>query len=275
MWTDPVITDSAADQRFRQQAKALGLDPDSKWVGGYVPVAAREIRHLLAAYAGEIEGQRLLEFGCNYGASAIVAAKMGAEVTAIDVDEEAIALARLNAERYGAGAAVDFRHVPDTRHIPFPDESFDIVLAISVLKYVRREELADILLELRRLLRPDGLLLVSGTASRLAPREVHSGRWFVNYWPRWVDRKLMGRTSEFQRGLNPLRLVRAFTDYENLDRADRGARWCAARKAMGQSPAKLRAARWLARLAAPLGLSVGMVGSSFSAAWRKPGAIRP
>ncbi|MBL9070690.1 MAG: hypothetical protein JNM03_11970, partial [Sphingopyxis sp.] len=74
---------------------------------------------------------------------------------------------------------------------------------------------------------------------------------------------------------NPLRLVRAFTDYENLDRADRGARWCAARKAMGQSPAKLRAARWLARLAAPLGLSVGMVGSSFSAAWRKPGAIRP
>lgn len=165
--------------------------------------------------------------------------------------------------------------VPDTRHIPFPDESFDIVLAISVLEYVRREELADILLELRRLLRPGGLLLVSGTASRLAPREVHSGRWFVNYWPRWVDRKLPGRTSEFQRGLNPLRLVRAFTDYENLDRADRGARWCAARKAMGQSPAKLRAARWLARLAAPLGLSVGMVGSSFSAAWRKPGAIRP
>src|SRR3546814_9230302 len=92
MWSDPVITDSAADRRFREQAKALGLDPDSKWVGGYVPVAAREIRHLLAAYAGKIEGQRLLEFGCNYGASEIVAAKMGAAVTAIDVDAEAIAL---------------------------------------------------------------------------------------------------------------------------------------------------------------------------------------
>ncbi|MGL3822157.1 class I SAM-dependent methyltransferase [Sphingopyxis sp. R3-92] len=224
-----LITNTEADAHFGVQAKALGLDPDSTWVGGSVPMAAEEIRHILAAYAGETEGQRLLEFGCNYGASAIVAAKMGATVAAIDVDDEAIALAQLNAERYGADAAVDFRHLPHSRHIPFPDESFDIILAISVLEYVRREELANILLELRRLLRPGGLLLVSGTASRLALREVQTGRWFVNYWPRWVDRKLPGRTSEFQRGLNPLRLIRAFADFENLDLADKGSRWCAAR----------------------------------------------
>ncbi|MGL3822156.1 hypothetical protein [Sphingopyxis sp. R3-92] len=47
-----------------------------------------------------------------------------------------------------------------------------------------------------------------------------------------------------------------------------------ARAAMGQSPLKLGTARWLARLAAAFGLSVGMMGSSFSATWRKPRATR-
>lgn len=57
------------------------------------------VRHLIAAYAGDVAGASLLEFGCNYGASSIVAAALGARVTGIDVEAEAVALARLNAAR--------------------------------------------------------------------------------------------------------------------------------------------------------------------------------
>lgn len=269
----PAVVDPAGDARFRAQAQAMGLDPDDRWVGGYVPVAWNEVRHLIAAYAGDVTGADLLEFGCNYAASSIVAAAMGARVTAIDVDAAAIALAHPNAARHGFGDRIDLHHLPDTRALPFADASFDIILCISVLEYVAPGHLPAVLAEIGRVLKPGGLVIVSGTASRLAPREVHSGRWLVNYWPRALDR-LFGHRTPLQRGVNPLPILRAFRSYANLDRADRGARWCAARAAMGQPPARLRAARTIGTLLAPFGLSIGMAGSSFSATWRKPDGTR-
>ena len=247
----------------------MGYDPDNRWVGGYVPIAWNEVRHLITAYAGDVTGAALLEFGCNYAASSIVAAAMGARVTGIDVDADTIALARHNAARHGMAGAIDLRHVPDTRTLPLADASFDLILCISVLEYVAPDHLPTVLAELRRVLKPGGLILVSGTASRLAPREVHSGRWLVNYWPRALDR-LFGHRTPLQRGVNPWAIIAAFRDWENVDLTDQGARWCAARAAMGQSEAKLKAARAVARLIRPLGLSIGMAGASFSAAWRKP-----
>lgn len=266
----PQVVDAAADAAFRVQATAMGYDPDDKWVGGYVPVAWQEVRHLIAAYAGDAEGAALLEFGCNYAASSIVAAAMGAHVTGVDVDADAIALARHNAARHGMAGRIDLRHVPDTRALPFADARFDIILCISVLEYVAPDQLGAVLRELRRVLKPGGLIIVSGTASRLAPREVHSGRWLVNYWPRAIDRWLLGTKAPLQRGANPFAIMRAFGDYANIDLADRGTRWLAARAAMGQSPTKLRMARLAGRLIRPFGWSIGMAGPSFSATWRKP-----
>jgi hypothetical protein len=90
--------------------------------------------------------------------------------------------------------------------------------------------------ELHRVVKPGGRLLVTGTSSRLSPKETHSGRWLVNYLPRGLDRRL-GRN--WQRGLSPLllhRLVRRGFDDE--DAADGGRSWASARAAMrgAQSP---------------------------------------
>ncbi|NIJ36709.1 SAM-dependent methyltransferase [Sphingopyxis panaciterrae] len=266
----PEVVNAADDAAFRVQATAMGYDPDDKWVGGYVPVAWQEVRHLVAAYAGDVHDAALLEFGCNYAASSIVAATMGACVTGVDVDADTITLARRNAARHGVAGRIDLRHVRDTRVLPFADASFDIILCISVLEYVAPDQLDAVMGELKRVLKSGGLIIVSGTASRLAPREVHSGRWLVNYWPRVIDRRLFGRKTPLQRGANPFAILRAFGNYENLDLADRGERWLAARAAMGQSPAKLCMARIIARLIRPFGWSIGMTGPSFSATWRKP-----
>ena len=266
----PAILDSAADAAFRAQAAAMGYDPDNRWVGGYVAIAWEEARHLIGTYAGDAGGAALLEFGCNYAGISIVAAAMGARVTGVDVDADAIALARHNVARHGLARRIALHHVPDTRRLPFDDASFDIILCISVLEYVAPDQLSAVLAELRRVLKPGGLMIVSGTASRLAPREIHSRRWLVNYWPRALDRWLLRRKEPLQRGVNPWTILRAFRDYENLDRTDRGARWCAARTAMGQSAGKLKAARLIGGLIRPLGLSIGTAGPSFSATWRKP-----
>ena len=266
----PAVVDAAMDRRFREQAVAMGLDPGGRWVGGYVAVEWEGGRHLIGAYADNIEGAALLELGCNYGASAIVAAVLGARVTGVDIDAETVALARLNAARHGVADRIDLRHLTDTRRLPFAEGSFDLVLCISVLEYVLPDQLPAVLAEIDRVLKPGGLVIVSGTASRIAPREVHSGRWLVNYLPRAVDRWLLRRPQSMQRGVNPWTIRRAFRGYENVDLADHGQRWCAARTAMGQSAAKLRAARAVARVIRPFGLSIGMAGASFSATWRKP-----
>ncbi len=256
----------AAQRMFEAKARDLGLDPDGAWVGGYVDYEWRMLRPVLDGYGVDLRGLEVLEFGCNYGASSIVMARLGASVCGVDVDPCAVDLARLNAARHGHGA-IALRHVADTRRLPFADARFDFILCNSVLEYVRPAELGAVVGELRRVLKPGGRLLVTGTASRLAPREVHSGRWLVNYLPRRVD-PWLGRC--WQRGLSPFRLRRLVRDdFVDEDGAGRGEGWTAARKARrggGPLPIPLRA---VAALARRLGIGPGWLAPNISVMLRR------
>ncbi len=75
-------------------------------------------------------------------------------------------------------------------HLPLPDESFDLVYAMSVFTHIDRHELAW-LLELRRILRPGGVLAVS----------VHSERTWLDKDPQInLFRNLVARGSTIQEG---------------------------------------------------------------------------
>jgi SAM-dependent methyltransferase len=200
----PRVVHPDHDREFNRVARDLGIDPASQWIGGYVDYEWRRLRPLLQAYGVTVAGCSVLEFGSNVGASAVVLASLGADVQAVEVDTGMVRLARANAARYGL-ERIAVRHVPDTRALPFAAGTFDLVTCNSVLEYVDPEHLPQIMAELARVLRPSGGLFISGTASRLAPRELHSKRWLVNYLPRSMDRWL-GRS--FQRGLDPFLLRR-------------------------------------------------------------------
>lgn len=245
----PLIYDLGAAETFRAKAQALGLDPADSWVGGYVDYEWKMLGAIFQAYGIDLRGLRALEFGCNFGASSIVMAGLGARVCGVDVDSSAVDLARCNAARY-ARSDVAFRHVADTRRLPFGDGEFDFVLCNSVLEYVAADHLGAIVRELHRVLKPGGRLLVTGTSSRLSPRETHSGRWLVNYLPSGLDR-LLGR--QWQRGLSPFLLHGLVRDgFSDEDAAGGGRCWTAARAAMRgtrSAPFPIRAiaaaARWL------------------------------
>ena len=269
MLSAPQITDNDACDAFREAARAFGLDPDDQWVGGYVASEWASIRHILHSYIGDLSGQKIMEFGCNYGATSIVASHLGARVTGVDVDAENITLARANAAQYPTGESIELLHVSDTRKLPFEDGCFDAILCISVLEYVAPEHLAAVLAEIDRCLKPGGILIISGTASRIAPREVHSGRWLINYVPRWVDR-LFGASEPLQRGIKPWKIFCAFGHYENLDHADGLQRWAAARSAMGQSAGKLKLVKAIQKLLLPTGLTAAMLSPNTAVAYRKP-----
>jgi ubiquinone/menaquinone biosynthesis C-methylase UbiE len=201
---------SSAQKEFEMAARAAGYDPNNKWVGGYAQYEWDHLRRLIEAYGLDLKGKRVLEFGCNVGASTVVLAALGADVTAVDVADDMVRIARANIERHGVHAAI--HHVPDTRQLPFDAGQFDFILANSVLEYVTTDHLPKIINEFHRVSAPHAQMLICGTASRLSPKEVHSGRWFVNYMPRFMDQILYGKANA-QRGLSPLYLARVLKPY--------------------------------------------------------------
>jgi SAM-dependent methyltransferase len=256
-----LLSDQSVAEAFRVRAQALGLDPGDAWVGGYVEYEWKMLGAILRAYAVDLRGLRALEFGCNYGASSIVLAGLGASVRGVDVDSSAVELAHHNAARYGR-SDIALHHVPDTRRLPFRDGEFDFVLCNSVLEYVRVGHLPEIVRELHRVMKPGGRLLITGTSSRLSPREIHSGRWLVNYLPRGLDRRL-GRS--WQRGLSPFllhRLVRS--GFGDEDAADGGRSWASARAAMRGAESPPLPVRAVAAAARLLGLGPGWLTPNLS-----------
>ena len=80
--------------------------------------------------------QRVLDAGCGVGGTAIMLAeKYGVHVTGLNICEPHIAVATEHAERRGVGHLVEFRY-GDFMSLPFPDESFDLVLNHESFCYV-------------------------------------------------------------------------------------------------------------------------------------------
>lgn len=255
---DPNSGEHAA---FIAAALASGLDPSDPWVGSYVEYEWAHLRLLLDAYGLDPAGRDVLEFGSNVGGSLVTLAALRARVTGVDIEEGLVRVAAANAARYGVSEDIRLVHHISSSRLPFPAESFDLVIANSVLEYVERQDLAAIVSEFKRVLRQDGNLLICGTASRLALREIHSRRWFVNYVPRVVDRLIGHR---LQRGLGPFILASALGGHFRQIRPDR---WRDARIAVH---GRLKpAAKLLAGFARAAGLSPGWISPNIELLLRK------
>lgn len=130
-------------------------------------------------------GKRVLELGTGVGLPGLVARHLGAYVVQTDYQEEALQLARRNAQQNGVAdieyLLADWRDFPDIG-------PFDLVLGSDIL-YERslHQTLLDLL---RRLVPPDGLLLLSDPirpqAIDFIDRLEHVG-WQVTIESREVD----------------------------------------------------------------------------------------
>ena len=268
----PRVVDVIADARFRELVKSIGKDPDDPWIGGYFNYEWERGRHIFETGIASLEGAKVLEFGCNYGATAIVLAALGARVVGVDIDAFALELARENVARYGMSDRVELVSYEATSPLSFSDATFDHVVCNSVLEYVEGNELHDVQREIDRVLKPGGLILVAGTSNRLAPKEVHSGRWLVNYLPEVFD--AWTGSSGRQRGVYPWRIRYGFGSYENLDWSDRGRAYLEARRRF-QSPQDHRLLRIGHRCARCLGVTLGLLTPSIAVRLRKiPATMR-
>src|SRR5438132_7504833 len=128
------------------------------------PTAAR-----LAKFAGVQSGQRVLDVACGTGVVAITAARIGANVTGLDLTPELLERARENSGV--AEVDVDWRE-GDVEALPFQDGAFDVVLSQFGHMFAPRPEVA--IREMVRVLKPSGTIAFSTW-----PPELLIGRSFT------------------------------------------------------------------------------------------------
>lgn len=111
---------------------------------------------------------KLLEVGCGIGVDSVQLGKCGFDVTAVDLTENALAVARENAAR--AGVTIDFR-LGNAEGLDFPDETFDAVYSFGVLHHTPDIEAA--VAEVHRVLKPGGTAYVMLYARDSVVNAVH------------------------------------------------------------------------------------------------------
>lgn len=136
----------AADESYTMSAEHWGRRPRD-----WAELAEPSNRPLYAAVLDQLSvgpGTRVLDVGCGSGYAGGMAASRGATVTGIDITPELVAIAR---ERAPGGhfqiGAMDA--------LPFPDRSFDVVLAFNALPFADDPVVA--VREVARVTRPGGL----------------------------------------------------------------------------------------------------------------------
>jgi SAM-dependent methyltransferase len=101
-------------------------------------------------FLGKLEDRPILEYGCGLGALTVLLARSGARVTAFDLSEESVEVARRRARLNGVLDQVDF-HVAPGEALPFARESFDRAFGKAVLHHLDPTRGA---IELARVLKP-------------------------------------------------------------------------------------------------------------------------
>lgn len=120
-----------------------------------------------------VEGDRVLDLGCEIGVVARAVARKADRVLAIDIRPEAIEIAR----RFFVAANVEYR-LGDLFELGLSDSSFDCVLFLETVEHA--EDPVTFLREIHRLLRPGGALILS-TPNALSYYELL--RQLARWWP--------------------------------------------------------------------------------------------
>jgi len=125
----------------------------------YLPAEAGELRyehlHRYAWCSRLIEGADVLDMASGEGYGSAMLARTARSVIGVDVSQEAVDHA---AEKYKELENLRFL-CGDAADVPLPDSSVDVVVSFETIEHLVRQE--EMMRGIRRVLRPDGLLIIS------------------------------------------------------------------------------------------------------------------
>jgi 2-polyprenyl-3-methyl-5-hydroxy-6-metoxy-1,4-benzoquinol methylase len=167
-----VVTEQTASEEAQAGAPGAPEEIPERFIPAEMSGSLVEAEHIARYHwaASFCSGRRVLDAGCGSGyGSELINAAGAAEVVGIDRSEAALALARA-AVTEGVVLAQG-----DVEDLEFPDDSFDAVVCFEVIEHV--DDVERTLDEFTRVLRPDGLLIVSSpNRDRYVPGNPHHVR---------------------------------------------------------------------------------------------------
>ena len=102
-----------------------------------------------------VAGKTILDVACGEGYGSALLSRQAAQVSGVDISPEAIAHGRV---AYAGRANLRLFEASCTR-LPFDAASFDVVVSFETIEHIREQ--AEFLDEVRRVLKPGGVLILS------------------------------------------------------------------------------------------------------------------
>ena len=113
-------------------------------------LAYRDLSGIISAH---VSGTKALDFGCGTGRSTRFLRKLGFNVTAVDISEDMLGVAR------SLDPAGDYRTVPGDNLTGFGPENFDLIVSLFRFDNIPSAAKGRIFSDLGNLLRPDGTIV--------------------------------------------------------------------------------------------------------------------
>jgi 2-polyprenyl-3-methyl-5-hydroxy-6-metoxy-1,4-benzoquinol methylase/glycosyltransferase involved in cell wall biosynthesis len=159
--TPTTLAESAIENYVGLLLEATGSDFQQFMQERYVPGTWSEIaeyehlpRYQLAC--GHARGRKVLDFGCGTGYGTAMLATVADSALGVDIDSSALEWAR----RSHRHANLSFQHNGDFL-ADFEDTAFDLITCFEMIEHVTESDQYKVIRALARVLRPQGLLLIS------------------------------------------------------------------------------------------------------------------
>jgi 2-polyprenyl-3-methyl-5-hydroxy-6-metoxy-1,4-benzoquinol methylase len=182
---------------------------------GFVERRTTPLLQTLAQITGRdsIEGLRLIDLGCGFGALSVFFAGQGATVTGIDPIADRLEVGRAVAAEHGLPVEFSPGRMEE---LDFADESFDLAIQNNSLCYItNRQDRRSALAETARVLRPGGFVVIRNP-NRWHPRDQFTGLPLITLLPPHTATRLAGRLG---RPRSEVRLVSPLEGKRELRRA--------------------------------------------------------
>ena len=129
------------------------------WEAGDFSEVAKHIETVAEEFVNRLDirpGMKVLDVACGSGNLAIIAAQKGATVTGIDIADNLVEAAKQRADKLGLD--IKFEQ-GDAEAMPYPDDSFDVVMTMFGAMFAPRPEVAAG--ELVRVCKPGGTIAMA------------------------------------------------------------------------------------------------------------------
>ncbi len=126
------------------------------------------------------KGQKVLDLGCGTGALTLRAAQNDAKVKGIDVNSQMLEIAQKRANEAELTRNIEFCEMGVAELGSEESESYDVVMSGLCFSELNEEELAYTLKEVKRILKPGGLLLI---ADEVIPKSIPKRilNWLIRF----------------------------------------------------------------------------------------------